>query len=117
MTSRKVYAPISAIVGINASETKFYQVGDGVTLPKSDIPVNGIKNGSYGTGKYSLYTWSNHTRSNGATSIGGPFAYTPSVGSWTGIPTKSIYNKGSHTPDGKGDAYLMPDCVAGLNGF
>lgn len=117
VTSRKVYAPISAIVGINASETKFYQVGDGVTLPKSDIPVNGVKKGSYGTGKYSLYTWSNQTRSNGATGIGGPFAYTPSTGSWTGIPTKSVYNKGSHTPGGKGDAYLMPDCVAGLNGF
>ena len=79
--------------------------------------LNGVKKGSYGTGKYSLYTWSNQTRSNGATGIGGPFAYTPSTGSWTGIPTKSVYNKGSHTPGGKGDAYLMPDCVAGLNGF
>lgn len=116
-TSRKVYAPISAIVGINVSETKFYSIDDGVTLPKSDIPVNGIKKGSYGTGKYSLYTWNSQTRSNGATGIGGPFAYTPSAGSWTGINTKSIYNKGSHTPGGKGDAYLMPDCVAGLNEF
>lgn len=120
-TSRKVYVPLTAIVGINISETKFYSVGDGVTLPISDIPADGIKKGKYGIGKYSLYTWNANCTPHGTGSsgsdLGGQFRYTPEPGSWTGIATTSKYNKGTHTPGGKGDAYLMPDAVAGLNYF
>lgn len=120
-TSRKVYAPITAIIGINISETKFYSVGDGVTLPKSDIPEDGIKKGKYGKGNYSLYTWNANCTPHGTGSsgnyLGGQFRYTPSAGSWTGIATTSKYNKGTNTPGGKGDAYLMPDGVSGLNAF
>lgn len=116
-TARTYYVSTATIIGINISETKYYGTGDGVTLPNSDIPSDLLKKGTYGNGNISLYKWSNSTATSHRTEIGGAFAYTPSTGKWTGINTKSKYNTGSSTPGGKGDAYLMPDAVCGLNTF
>lgn len=119
-TKRKAYVPADVIIGINISETGLYNsAGGGHTLPRSDIGEKYIENGEYGKGNISLYKWSSreHATYTSATGIGGAFAYTPSSGAWTAINTKSIYNQGTSTPLGKGDGYLMPDAVSGLNGF
>lgn len=124
-TKRKVYASLGTIVGTNFTETGFYSHNDcKYTLPQSDIPASIVFSKTYGTGNNTLYKWSSATASSHNSELpacGGAFAYTPGVGlvedGWTGLSTKSIYNKGSSTPKGVGDALLMPDAVCGLNGF
>lgn len=121
-TKREIYAPLESIVGINAAETNFYKSGKGAyILPTSAIPADQVYNG-YGTGDVSLYKWcSKNTINPSLPACGGAFAFTPGTGKagdgWTGISTKSVYNKGTSTPKGIGDGYLMPDAVCGVNGF
>lgn len=123
-TKWPVYASISTVIGINVSESNFYKIEKApYTLPTSDIPVKYITDGTYGSGNVSLYKWSKATAtSHHVPGVGGAFAYTPGTGAsaygWTNVGTESIYNKGTTTYlGGKGDAYLFPDAVCGLNRF
>lgn len=116
---RDVYFSAKALVAKNIVESGYTSLKDSSNvIPKTDIPANLIDAGKYGTGNVSLYKWNSKTRSNGATGIGGPFAFTPDNKSWTGLDTKSIYNKsGTSTPNGKGDGWFFPDAVAACNSF
>lgn len=115
---RKAYIPVNAIVVKNAVEHGYTDIKKAPgTVPKTDIPGSLIDSGKYGTDNITLYEWNSQTRSNGATGIGGPFAFTSDNVTWTGLDTKSIYNKGTHTPNGKGDGYLFPDAVASFNSY
>lgn len=119
-TKRKSYAEIATIVGINISETGFYNSGKGANiLPDSDIPDNIVYN-SYGSAGKTLYDWNKNSNPH-KQGVGGQFAYTSDNITWTAIDTKSKYNKGTKTVDkrgkGVGDGYSMPDSVCGLNDY
>ena len=117
-TKRKAYIPVNAIVVKNAVEHGYTDIKKATnTIPKTDIPGSLVDSGKYGTGNITLYKWNSQTRSNGATGIGGPFAFTSDNITWTGLDTKSVYNTGTHTPNGKGDGYLFPDAVASFNSY
>lgn len=112
-TARSATAGIQAIIGINISESKYYPAGDGLTLPKTDLPI-GNDGAPYWDGEtYSLKKWGStqHSIIGGASAAGGPFQYITG-GSLTAINTKSTYNT-----SGIGDCYLFPDAVCGLNDY
>lgn len=114
---RSYYADTPTIIGINVSETQCYNIsGHVATLPTSDIPVKYITDGTYGKNGVTLEAWCSKNSPH-HTKVGGAYAFTPDNVSWTGIHTKSVYNKGTNTPNGIGDGYLMPDAVCGLNDF
>lgn len=122
-TKREIYTSMESVVATNITETGFYSKDKcKYTLPISDIPSNIVFGSQYGTGRNTLYTYcSSDPKNQDLPYQGGAFAYTSGTGkageTWTGIHTKSIYNKGTNTPNGIGDAYLMPDCICGMNDF
>lgn len=110
-------ATVQMIIGINVSESGYYSAGGGGVLPKTDLPEGSDGAPIWNNGTNSLKNWSSNEHSNGgATALGGPFQYI-SGGTITGINTVSKYNKGTSTGGGKGDCYLFPDAVCGLNGY
>lgn len=116
-TTWDITATTESVIGINMLESGFYSAGDGATLPKTDLPQGSDGAPVWDGNTYSLKKWNsaNHL-SGGGTKDGGPLQYI-SGGALTGIPTKSIYNGGTSTGGGKGDCYLFPDAVCGLNNY
>lgn len=116
---REMYMGTTTIIGKNAVESGFTNIkGNATVVPDTDIPGSLIDAGKYGTGNVSLYKWNSKTRSGGTTDVGGPLAFTGDNVTWTGLDTKSIYNKsGTHTDNGVGDGWFFPDAVAACNTY
>lgn len=112
-----VTATTESVIGINMLESGFYAAGDSATLPKTDLPQGSDGTPVWDGDSHSLKKWNktNHS-SGGGTAAGGPLQYI-SDGKLTSIPTKSKYNTGTSTGGGKGDCYLFPDAVCGLNNY
>lgn len=116
---RAAYASVETIIGINCGESKFYPAGDGMTLPKQDLPIDSDGAPKWDGSKYSLKNWnySDHLREGYSADPGGPFQYVDS-GAWTGLDAFSIYHKeGSATPNGSSDAINFGDAICGINNY
>lgn len=119
-TARDVYADVSTIIGINISETGFYNVnGQFYSLPKTDLPADRTGAPIWDGETYSLKNWTVTQHNNSTepgTKVGGPFQFTPDGRTYTDVGTTSKYNTGT-TTETTGDCYLFPDAVCGLNGY
>lgn len=120
-TKRDAYAAVEVVLGTNVKESGYYSGADGYTLPLSDLPAGSDNLPDWDGKNKSLKNWDLNSRikyGGGASpNYGGALQYTPGPNAWTGIHTRSVYNKGSSTPGGIGDAFLFPDAVCGLNDY
>ncbi|MEY8333121.1 hypothetical protein AALB53_08455 [Lachnospiraceae bacterium 47-T17] len=105
--------PMEASLSVAAAEgSGFYNgLGDGRTVPLSDLPESKVKNYTSG----SLKTWGTkeHNNYGGVSEKGGPFQYI-SGSTLTPLQIKSKYSPSSTK---NGDMYNVPDCIASMAQF